>query len=446
MAAGDDEPRPISLFYSYSHKDEDLRQKLQEHLAVLRWDGRIAEWHDRNIDAGDDWAKAIDDNLKSADIVLLLVSASFLASPYCWGKEMSKALERNARDEATVIPVILRPCQWKQTRLQDLQAAPTDGRAVTLWPNLDEAFDDVAAKIVRVVDELRRKRAAAAHPHPVPLPEGEGASRPHPDPLPQAGEGGTRGSGRVRAFKDLEVFRDIEAPWCPEMVVIPAGTFLMGSPESEEGRTDAEGPQHTVTIGRRFAIGRFPVMFDEYDHFCALTKREKPKDEGWGRGKRPVINVSWFDAVAYCEWLAKETGQPYRLPSESEREYACRAGTTTRYWWGDAITPKNANYAESKLGKTTEVGAYPANPWGLYDINGNVCEWVADVWHDSYQRAPADGSAWTDGEGKDSSPYRVLRGGFWYRTPEGWASAVRYCGSPDSRGPDGGFRVARTLD
>ncbi|MBX3517975.1 MAG: SUMF1/EgtB/PvdO family nonheme iron enzyme [Rhodospirillales bacterium] len=441
MAAGDDTPRPISLFYSYSHRDEDLRQKLQEHLAVLRWDERIAEWHDRNIDAGDDWAKAIDDNLKSADIVLLLVSASFLASPYCWGKEMSTALERNARGEATVIPVILKPCQWRQTRLKDLQAAPTDGRAATLWPNLDEAFDDVAAKIVHVVDELRRKRDAA---------------RPHPAPLPQAGEGGTRGSGRVRAFKDLEVFRDIDAPWCPEMVVIPSGTFLMGSPPDEEGRYDNEGPQHRVTIGSRFALGKYAVRFSEYDHFCEVTKREKPEDQDWGRGQRPVINVSWLDAVAYCEWLTKETGQPYRLPSEGEWEYGARAGTTTPFSFGGTISPKQANYDGNYTygggskgeyrQRTVPVGTLPANPWGLHEMHGNVWEWVEDVWHDSYAGAPADGSAWTDGEGKDSSRLRVDRGGSWHLIPRYLRSAYRGGGVPDGRGVSLGFRLARTLD
>jgi formylglycine-generating enzyme required for sulfatase activity len=138
------------------------------------------------------------------------------------------------------------------------------------------------------------------------------------------------------------------------------------------------------------------VTFDEYDHFCAATERKKPEDNGWGRRRRPMIAVSWREAVAYCAWLANKTGQPYRLPSEAEWEYAARAGTTTRYAFGGAITPKDANYSESKLGKTTEVGAYSPNAWGLYDMHGNVWEWVEDVWHDSYKGAPNDGSAWTE--------------------------------------------------
>ncbi len=250
----------------------------------------------------------------------------------------------------------------------------------------------------------------------------------------------------MRAFKDLEVFRDVDAPWCPEMVVIPKGTFLMGSLESDKEAQEPERPQHRVTIGTRFALGRYPVTFNEYDQFCSVREREKLNDEGWGRGRRPVINVSWRDTGVYCEWLAKKTGQPYRLPSEAEWEYACRAATTTRYWWGDAITPKNANYSDSKLGKTTEVGAYPPNPWGLYDMHGNVWEWVADVWHESYQRAPADGSAWTEAEGIDSSRARVIRGGSWYYVPRMLRSVNRHRYDPVVRVNGRGFRVARTLD
>ena len=137
-----------------------------------------------------------------------------------------------------------------------------------------------------------------------------------------------------------------------------------------------------------------------------------------------MINVSWWDAQAYCEWLAKETGQSYRLPSEAEWEYACRAGTTTRYSFGDAISDKNANYG-SKVGKTTEVSSYPANPWGLYEMHGNVWEWVEDVWHGRYKGAPADGAAWTDGEGKEASGVRINRGGSWNNDPRICRSACR---------------------
>ena len=246
-----------------------------------------------------------------------------------------------------------------------------------------------------------------------------------------------------RNLPDRAVFKDVDAPWCPEMVVIPAGTFLMGSPE-EEGRWYAEGPQHTVTIRTRFALGRYAVTFDEYDQFCAATKREQPNDQGWGRGRRPVINVSWEDAVAYCEWLAWETGQRYRLPSEAEWEYACRAGTTTRYSWGDAITAEKANYSESKLGKTTKVGAYLSNPWGFFDMHGNVWEWVEDVWHDSYREAPRYGLPWRR-KNEDRSGSHVIRGGSYDNASKFLRSVYRVGNRPHIKHEYVGFRVARTV-
>ena len=341
---------------------------------------------------------------------------------------------------------------------------------------LEEVRDGARELRQRIAHYQREwKKENATAPHPGPLPGGEGGSAPHPSPLPQAGEGEKGGAAPpspaareragVRVFKDFEIFRDIDAPWCPEMVVIRAGKFLMGSPPGEVEAYGAERPEHWVTIGTRFAIGRTPVTVGEYRKFVEVThhrheggmrvwtgsawKQDASKswqDPGFAQTDRhPVVGVSWRDAVAYCEWLAKETGQPYRLPSESEWEYACRAGTTTRYAWGDAITPKNANYAESKPGRTTEVGAYPPNPWGLYDMHGNVWEWVEDVWHDSYKGAPTDGSAWTEGEGKNSSRNRVLRGGSWSYFPWNLRSALRNWNVPDLRDYIQGFRVARTL-
>jgi formylglycine-generating enzyme required for sulfatase activity len=239
------------------------------------------------------------------------------------------------------------------------------------------------------------------------------------------------------------VFRD--APFAPELVVIPAGEFMMGSPERDEGRYDDERPQHRVKIGQRFAIGRYPVTFDEYDRFCEAARREKPGDEGWGRRRRPVINVSLDDAQAYVAWLSQETGKAYRLSSEAEWEYSCRAGTTTRYWFGDAITPENANYADSRLARTSEVGAYPANDWGLNEMHGNVWEWVEDDWHENYRGAPTDGSAWKDAGGARNPRLCVLRGGSWDNSPRSCRSAYRVSPGSNFRFSLVGFRVARTL-
>jgi formylglycine-generating enzyme required for sulfatase activity len=443
--------KPISLFYSYSHKDEDLRLKLQDHLAGLKWSGMIAEWNDRDIEAGKEWEKEIDHHLSSADIILLLVSATFIASPYCWGIEIKKALERHERGEARVIPVILRPCRWQRTPFAKLQATPKDAKPVTQWLDWDAAFDDVVSKIEAVVDELQRNTGKAADPVTGGV-EPKAGSQLSGNLLPPSSE-----------FADFAAFRDIDVPWCPEMVVLPAGRLLMGSLESEEGRYDWEWPQHRVTIGNRFAIGRYPVTVGEYRIFAEATRHRhegrmwvwngsEAKEEalkswrypGFAQTDRhPVVGVCWRDAVAFCEWLSKETDKPYRLPSEAEWEYACRAGTTTRYSVGDQITEKDANF-NMKIGKTTEVGTYPANPWGLHDTHGNVWEWVEDHWHGNYEGAPRDGRAWTkDSGGADT--LRVIRGGSWHADVSLMRSACRYWREPGYRMDNLGFRCARVL-
>ena len=247
----------------------------------------------------------------------------------------------------------------------------------------------------------------------------------------------------ARDLPDLAVFRDRgkEDLVGPEMVVIPAVSFLMGSPPDEEQRNDNEGPQHAVRIAHRFALGRFPVTFEEYDAFAVSTLGRLPHDEGWGRGRRPVINVSWEDSLAYATWLSELTGADYRLPSEAEWECACRAGTTSRYCFGDAITPEQATYGPTAA-KTTEVGGYLANPWDLYDMHGNVWEWCADVWHENYIGAPDDGSAWIDG---GDHGQRMLRGGTWNCDSRNLRSANRATHRPDDENLNWGFRIARTL-
>ena len=235
-----------------------------------------------------------------------------------------------------------------------------------------------------------------------------------------------------------------DCPECPEMVV-PEGRFEMGSPESEAHRRDYEGPVHRVTIGYRFAVGVYEVTFGEWDA-CVSDGGcggYRPDDEGWGRGRRPVINVSWKDAQAYVEWLSRKTGETYRLLSESEWEYVARAGTTT-YWWGDDIGRNRANsdgYGDS-YDESAPVGSFPANPFGLHDVLGNVYEWVEDCWNGSYEGAPSNGSAWTSWFCR----VRVLRGGSWFILPRNLRSALRSGLPSGNRYYDAGFRVAWTLE
>ena len=243
---------------------------------------------------------------------------------------------------------------------------------------------------------------------------------------------------------DGEVFRD--CPSCPELVVIPAGEFWMGSPASERGRDDDEGPQRGVRV-ERFALGRYEVTFEEYDRFALATGGARLDDRGWGRGRQPVINVSWEDAAAYAAWLSEETGVQYRLASEAEWEYAARAGTETAYSWGNTIGRNQANCADCGSrwdgARTAPVGSFAANAWGLHDMHGNVWEWVEDCSHDSYRGAPSDGRAWTSG---GDCGRRVSRGGSWLSDPRNLRAADRRRNVAGDRRVVVGFRVARTLD
>jgi formylglycine-generating enzyme required for sulfatase activity len=249
-----------------------------------------------------------------------------------------------------------------------------------------------------------------------------------------------------KALKPKDTFK--ECANCPEMVVVPAGSFTRGSPTSEPGHSADEGPQHTVTIARPFAVGRFAVTFDEWDA-CAADggcNGYKPADEGWGRGRRPVINVSWDDAKAYVAWLSKKTGKSYRLLSGAEYEYATRAGTQTAYPWGNDIGTNNANChacgSQWDARQTAPVGSFAPNGFGLYDMVGNIEQWMEDCYHESYSGAPTDGSAWI--EGADCSN-RIVRAGSWFFAPAFLRSAKRYWFTTDYRLNYLGFRVARTL-
>ncbi len=242
-----------------------------------------------------------------------------------------------------------------------------------------------------------------------------------------------------------EAFRD--CPTCPEMIVVPAGRFMMGSPDSESEALADERPQHPVTIAQAFAIGRYEVTFKEWDACVADggCRGYRPDDKGWGRGLRPVINMSWDDAQAYVTWLGKKTSKPYRLPSEAEWEYAARAGSTTRYWWGNDSGKNNANCdgcGSRWDGKqTAPVGSFRPNDFGLSDTAGNVWEWVEDCWNENYHGAPSDGSAWLGGNCSE----HVLRGGSWSDTPRDLRSAYRLRLRTGYLYYYLGFRVARTL-
>jgi formylglycine-generating enzyme required for sulfatase activity len=277
----------------------------------------------------------------------------------------------------------------------------------------------------------------------------------------------TPGNGKTESFRDC--------PDCPEMVVAPDGKFTMGSPDNEKDRSSDEGPPHKVTIPKPFAAGRFAVTREEYEAFVKDTGRAIPDKcriwdgsswtEAAGRsfrnpgfeqtGRHPVVCVNWNDAQAYAAWLSKKTGKEYRLLSEAEREYVARADTATPFWWGPSISTDQANYdgnytygggSKGEYRKATvPVDRFKANPWGLYQVHGNVWEWVEDCWNASYEGKPlalrSNGGAWTTG---DCSSH-VLRGGSWSNDPWFLRAAYRGRFSADVRLDIAGFRLARTL-
>jgi formylglycine-generating enzyme required for sulfatase activity len=249
---------------------------------------------------------------------------------------------------------------------------------------------------------------------------------------------------KERVLQPKEPFR--ECADCPEMVVVPAGEFMMGSPANEKNRDDNESLPRTVVIATSLAVSRFEVTFDEWDACVTLGGcAHQPYDQGWGRGTRPVMNVSWDDAQQYVAWLSRRTGKPYRLLSEAEFEYAARAGSATAYPWGDEIGEGNANCggcgSEWDGRQTSPVGSFKPNAFGLYDMQGNVFQWIEDCYHGNYNGAPTDGSAWTSGD----CNRRVLRGGSWGSVPQNLRSANRIGNATGNRYNSLGFRVGRTL-
>jgi formylglycine-generating enzyme required for sulfatase activity len=311
-------------------------------------------------------------------------------------------------------------------------------------------FDDDVARLIRKLQPTAPKVAPAtstATPSRVDQYRAEGRIKVDAATINGAPDGWFKpGNGVTEWFKDHELG--------PEMVVVPAGSFTMGSPADEPERFGNE-EQVKVTISRPFAVARFAVSFDEWDA-CAADggcSGYMPEDEGWGRGKPPAINVSWDDAQAYVAWLSRKTGKTYRLLSEAEWEYVARAGKMTPFWWGSSITPAQANYDGSatpyKGGgakgeyrwRTVPVDSFQPNPWGLYNVHGNVWEWTEDCWNDSNSGNSGNGSARTSGD----CSRRVLRGGSWNGNPQLLRSANRLRYSSGYRVDSLGFRVGRTL-
>ena len=393
------------IFLAHASEDKPAVRKLYADLKGRGFDPWLDE---ADLVPGQVWKNEIPKAIADAAVFLACISAQSCSKVGYVQNEFRRALVAfGERPPGSIylIPVRLDKCEVPDLRIPDLELSLKDIHWVDLWQA--GGFD----RVITAVEQALNNFEAISEEPIVPAVTHSPAGEP---------------------------FRDLEQPWCPEMVMIPSGTFWMGS--RDEG-FDEEKPRHKVTISRSFALGRHAITFDEYDHFCEETDREMPDDEGWGRERRPVINVSFADALAYCNWLNQITNAEYRLPTEAEWEYACRAGTMTAFNLGDKLSKKQANFdREAIKGKTKKVGRFPANAWGLHDMHGNVAEWCADGMRKYSRRAVTDpiGPA-------GSKVDRVVRGGSWYDF--GWAcsSSHRETNGPDDQSDQIGFRCARVL-
>jgi formylglycine-generating enzyme required for sulfatase activity len=436
------------LLPSYQTYVDLLVQALESH--------RLPVWMDRRINYGSRWPQEIEDHLERCQVFLLVMSPRSKESHWV-DIELTRALERRK----PIFPLLLEGEHW--FRVGNIQAPNVAGNKL---PPAD-FFESVRAYFPTAADtaESLSVQAVAAEqiptdsapPNPRPTPQlvvgDPSQAKPKAEPAQPVATQSPQPTGHPTA-PGQNFTEDLGNGLTLEMVALPAGEFMMGSPQGEKGRRDAEGPQHKVSVPGLW-MGKFPVTQAQYQ----MIMGNNPSHFTENGASRPVERASWHDAVAFCEQLSQRTGRTYRLPSEAEWEYACRAGTTTRYAFGDSIAATQVNCDLQKtvvvregflgigrkterrgsyLAETSPVGRYPANQFSLHDMHGNVWEWCQDIWHDSYDGAPTDGSAWVAGE--DDSR-RVRRGGSWYFDPRDCRSASRDNVNADFRSFNVGFRV-----
>ena len=395
--AGSNEGNVADIFLSYAREDVGKAQLLAEALEKQGWS---VFWDRTSIQIGQDVDEVIEEAIEQARCMIVGWSQVSKKSDWVRGEATI------GRERRILLPVLFEavspPIAFRSLHTEDFSN----------WQGESDK-----AEFLNLCKAVARLAGKGQQPDPEPVSAPISSTMPFADITPRP--------------------KNARLPFEPEMIEIPAGTFQMGG-----NRYKSEQPIHTVTFAKPFKLGKYPVTFAEYDAYAEQTGCEKPDDEDWGRDQRPVIHVSWQDAVDYASWLSEMTGKAYRLPSEAEWEYACRAGSTTEFFWGNNISEAEefAWFDDiSHTEGTRPVCQLKPNPNGLYDITGNVWEWVQDDWHDNYQGAPNDGSAWKTGD----TLRRVLRGGSIYRTPFRLRSADRFMHNVDYHDKITGFRLAQ---
>ncbi|MCB1509456.1 MAG: SUMF1/EgtB/PvdO family nonheme iron enzyme [Hyphomicrobiaceae bacterium] len=469
------------IFISY-RRDDSAGHAGRVHDRLEREFGRDLLFMDVDaIPLGANFVKVLGEEVGKCDVLLAIIGPSWLdakdedgnrrlENPHDFVRiEIATALTR----DIPVIPILL-----EGTRVPKSEQLPDDLKELSLRNGLDvrhASFHNDMDKLIRGLRPAAPAAPSIQRPPAAHQSSDEDRYRTEGRILIDApivdsltGNWFLPGDGNHAYFKDHE--------HGPEMVVVPAGSFVMGSPDTEErwsGYDGREEPQHTVTFAEPLAVGRHAVTRGQFAAFVNNTSHKmqggayvwtgsewkKDPNVSWASpgftqdDSHPVVCLNWDDAKAYADWLSKCTDKPYRLLSEAEWEYVARAGTTTPFWWGSSISTSQANYdgnftygsgAKGEYRKrTVPVGEFEPNPWGLYQVHGNAWEWCEDVWHDSYNGAPADGSAWLTGGDKSR---RVVRGGSWDNDPRNLRAAYRDWGTSDGRIDDQGFRLARTLN
>ena len=430
----------FDVFLCHNSQDKPAVIEIANQLKANNINPWLDKWHLR---PGSSWQDSLEDQIDQIRTAAVFVGNSGLGP---WQNEEIKAFIRAfVNRKCPVIPVLL-PNAPKEPKLPVFLQG-------LMWVDFREHDPEPLGQLIWGITGIKPDSPPLIRKKP-PEEEKNKSSYQLKTFLFQTAQINNNGTEIKRITKNANYFgEDLGDGVTLEMVAIPGGTFIMGSPENEEGYHSSESPQHEVTVPP-FFMGKYPVTQQQWRVVAALPKDkiDLKSDPSYFKGDNlPVECVSWNDAQEFCARLSRMANKTYRLPTEAEWEYACRGGTTTPFYCGETISTDLANYhgnytyGQGQKGeyreKTTEVGKFPANPFGLYNMCGNVWEWCEDGWHENYINAPTDGSAWTS----PSTDYMLLRGGSWYRYARHCRAAYRYRYSRDYRYYSYGFRVVSSF-